>query len=210
MTHTLNPSLSAQTQQGSAISPKKADDGSATYLSLAEQTMIQQAQAGNHQALRQFYETYHSQIRGHLYRLLGSDHEVDDLVQTIFVRAFSGLHTFKGNSSIRTWLYRIATNTTHNLLRQRFRRNRVCTAFKWFSLSITGHIEHKAIHPQAEAKRLLQLLAPDLQTVFVLYHYEGLTLQEIADILDKPVSTVGDRLIRARKRLHKLVSHESQ
>jgi RNA polymerase sigma-70 factor (ECF subfamily) len=56
-----------------------------------------------------------------------------------------------------------------------------------------------------EAIRLLQHLAPDLREVFVFYHYEGLTLQEIAQILDKPLSTIGDRLTRARKRLHELV-----
>lgn len=175
------------------------------YLTTEEQLVLAGARAGNARALRQFYETYHSQVRGHLYRLLGPDPEIDDLVQTVFARAFTALNTFKGNSALSTWLYRITTNTTHNLLRQRFRRNRVKSAFLWWLDGGRGGVQGARVDVRDEAERLLQRLAPDLREVFVLYHYEGLTLQEISQILDKPISTVGDRLTRARKRLHELV-----
>lgn len=175
------------------------------YLTTEEQLVLAGARAGNARALRQFYETYQSQVRGHLYRLLGPDPEIDDLVQTVFARAFSALSTFKGNSALSTWLYRITTNTTHNLLRQRFRRNRVKSAFLWWLDGRGGGVQGARVDVRDEAERLLQRLAPDLREVFVLYHYEGLTLQEISQILDKPISTVGDRLTRARKRLHELV-----
>ncbi len=174
------------------------------YLTAEEQIMLSQARAGNARALRQFYDTHQAQVRGHLYRLLGPDSEIDDLVQTIFARAFAALATFKAGSTLSTWLYRITTNTTHNLLRHRFRRNRVKAAFSWWLSGRGG--SQQGIDVRDEALRVLQHLAPDLREVFVFYHYEGLTLQEIAQILDKPLSTIGDRLTRARKRLHELVT----
>jgi RNA polymerase sigma-70 factor, ECF subfamily len=174
------------------------------YLSAEEQILLAQARAGNARALRHFYDTHQAQVRGHLYRLLGPDSEIDDLVQTIFARAFAALASFKASSTLSTWLYRITTNTTHNLLRHRFRRNRVKAAFQWWVGGRAVQGSHADVRD--EATRLLQHLAPDLREVFVFYHYEGLTLQEIAQILDKPLSTVGDRLTRARKRLHELVT----
>ncbi|MBL9106588.1 MAG: RNA polymerase sigma factor [Myxococcales bacterium] len=183
-----------------------ADARPVEYLSAAEQIMLSQARAGDRRALRDFYDAHQAQVRGHLYRLLGPDSEIDDLVQTIFARAFAALATFKANSTLTTWLYRITTNTTHNLLRHRFRRNRVKAAFGWWLSGRSAHLQDSHAGVRDEALRLLQHLAPDLREVFVFYHYEGLTLQEIAQILDKPLSTVGDRLARARKRLHELAT----
>jgi RNA polymerase sigma-70 factor, ECF subfamily len=197
-TRVLNPAMPA-------LAPAaEVAERPAEYLSAPEQIMLSRARAGDRRALREFYDTHQAQVRGHLYRLLGPDSEIDDLVQTIFARAFAALATFKGNSTLSTWLYRITTNTTHNLLRQRFRRNRVKSAFQWW-LSGRG-AQQGGADVRDEAVRLLQHLAPDLREVFVFYHYEGLTLQEIAQILDKPLSTIGDRLTRARKRLHELAT----
>jgi len=176
------------------------------YLSAAERLMLSQARAGDPRALRQFYDGHQAQVRGHLYRLLGPDSEIDDLVQTVFARVFIALSSFKGSSTLSTWIYRITTNTTHNLLRHRFRRGRVKAAFQWWLSGRATQLQASQSDVRDEASRVLQHLAPDLREVFVFYHYEGLTLQEIAQILDKPLSTIGDRLSRARKRLHELVT----
>lgn len=180
---------------------------SATYLSDEEQQLLVRARAGEHRALRHIYNSYQGQVRAHLYRLLGSDCEIDDLTQIVFARAFNALDRFQGNSTLSTWLYRITANTTHNLLRQRFRRDRVKSALSWFNAGRDAdRVSPSRVEARDEAHRILQRLVPDLREVFVLYHYEGLTLQEISSILDKPVSTVGDRLTRARKKLRELVA----
>lgn len=178
-----------------------------TYLSAAEFALLERARAGEERALRNLYSTYQGQVRGHLFRLLGPDPDIDDLVQTVFARAFGALDQFKGNSAFSTWLYRITANTTHNVLRQRFRRNRVKNAFQWFSVSADSNIQREScVDARDEARRILEQIKPGLREVFVLYHYEGLTLQEISNVLGKPVSTVGDQLSRARKKLRDLVS----
>jgi RNA polymerase sigma-70 factor, ECF subfamily len=190
----------AHTQVADAASAE-----SGTFLSAEERQLVARARTGEHRALRNLYTSYQAQVRAHLYRLLGPDGEIDDLTQIVFARAFNALDRFQGNSTLGTWLYRITANTTHNLLRQRFRRERVKTALNWFNGGRASNLGSTRVEARDEAHRILQQLRPDLREVFVLYHYEGLTLQEISEILDKPISTIGDRLTRARKQLRDLV-----
>lgn len=170
-----------------------------------EARLVARAVTGDERALREIYRRHSGQVRTHLYRLLGDDSEVDDVLQTVFARAFNALDGFKGDASLRTWLYRITANTTHNLLRKRYRRERVRQAFAGFVRATGPRVDGTRVEARDEAARALRCIDPDLQEIFVLYHYEGLTLQEISDILDRPISTVGDRLTRARKRLKKAV-----
>lgn len=172
----------------------------------AEAKLVARAQAGDQRALRSIYDAHEHQVRGHLYRLLGRDSEIDDMVQVVFSRAFAALDRFEGNSALSTWLYRITANSTHNLLRQRFRRERMQHALRRFEIGRGGgEVAATKVEARDEAQRILERLEPRLRQVFVLYHYEGLTLQEIGVILERPVSTIGDRLTRARKRLRELV-----
>lgn len=186
-----------------------AASSAAPKLSLERQReaeLVARAQAGDERALRSIYDSHEHQVRGHLYRLLGSDSEIDDMVQVVFSRAFAAIDRFEGNSALSTWLYRITVNSTHNLVRQRFRRNRMQHALRRFEIGRDGgKVQPDKLEARDEAKRILERLEPRLRQVFVLYHYEGLTLQEIGTILERPVSTVGDRLTRARKRLRELV-----
>lgn len=183
------------------------DDGRATAPAMPEheRRLLEQAQSGDGRALREIHDTYAQQVRAHLHRLLGADPDVDDLTQIVFVRAFSAIKRFRGGSSLGTWLYRITANTTHNLLRQRYRRGRLQAALHWFNQGRAAHLGGAGVDARQQAEALLQRLHPDLREVFVLYYYEGLTLHEIAEIHDKPISTIGDRLSRARKRLHAMI-----
>ncbi len=191
-----------------------SDAGSLSAASLsssslsAEERLVARAKVGDKRALREIHDTYQSQVRGHLHRLLGSDPDIDDMVQIVFVRAFSALGRFRGGSSLATWIYRITANSTHNLLRQRYRRNRLKAAVHWFNQGRKAHVSDASLDTRQQAESLLEHLHPDLRQVFVLYHYQGLTLHEIADVFEKPISTIGDRLGRARKRLQTLVQSQ--
>lgn len=175
----------------------------------AQQELVAQARAGDERALRVIYEQHENQVRGHLIRLLGRDSEIDDLVQIVFSGAFGALDSFRGTAALSTWLYRITVNTTHNVMRQRFRRNRMQRAVQWFDVGRgADRVAASKLEARDEAQRILERLRPDLRQIFVLYHYEGLTLREIAEIVERPISTVGDRLDRARKQLRELVSED--
>ena len=191
----------APSASGSSRASGRADDTSADATPNAEARLVARAISGEQRALREIYRTHQRQVRAHLYRLLGEDSEVDDVLQTVFARAFNALESFEGKSTLRTWLYRITANTTHNLLRKRYRSERIRTAFGRFVNAAGPRVDGARVAARDEAARALRCIAPELQEVFILYHYEGLTLQEISDVLERPISTIGDRLTRARKRL---------
>jgi RNA polymerase sigma-70 factor, ECF subfamily len=191
---------------GGASAARPATGTDDTPERQAQRELIAHAQAGEQRALRIIYEQHENQVRGHLYRLLGRDSEIDDLVQIVFSRAFAALDSFEGKATISTWLYRITINTTHNLMRQRFRAERMRRAVRWFDSGRgADRVQPSKLEARDEAQRILEQLRPDLRQIFVLYHYQGLTLQEISDIVERPISTVGDRLTRARKQLRELV-----
>lgn len=183
-----------------------APEPQARLRSGRETELLARARAGEQRALRELYTSHHGQVRAHLYRLLGDDPEVDDTLQLVFARAFNALDGFHGDAAFSTWLYRITANTTHNLLRSRFRRNRVKRAFEFFVQGAGAGVREHSVTARKEAQLLLAQLRPELREVFVLYHYEGLTLQEISGVLERPISTVGDHLSRARKELKALAS----
>lgn len=205
---------SATMQTTAELLPSESTVGAAPSTASAESParreqaeLVARARAGDERALRVIYERHEQQVRGHLYRLLGTDSEIDDLVQIVFSRAFSALDRFEGKAALSTWLYRITANTSHNLLRQRFRRERMKRALRLFDTGRgADRVQASKVEARDEAQRILAQLHPDLRQIFVLYHYEGLTLQEISKIVDRPISTVGDRLTRARKQLREFVS----
>jgi len=116
------------------------------------------------------------------------------------------LGAFRGESKVSTWLYKIAINCARNHLRGRGRRMKMLGAFELFARSCEGGAERRDPGAASEAILLLQQLRPDLREIFVLYHHEGLTLQEIAEVTEAPLSTVSDRLARARKELQRLAN----
>src|SRR5258708_4775681 len=88
------------------------------------ETTLSRAQAGDGQAFRELTEPYRRQLQVHCYRILGSVQDAEDLLQETLLAAWRGLDGFAGRSSLRTWLYRIATNRCLNALRAGTRRPR--------------------------------------------------------------------------------------
>ncbi|HFE47251.1 MAG TPA: sigma-70 family RNA polymerase sigma factor [Nannocystis exedens] len=176
----------------------------------SEATLIALAATGDARALRTLYNRCEPQVRAFLLRMLGPDPELDDMIQTVFIRAFGALDSFRGDSKLSTWLYRICGNTCRNLIRSRYRRRRLHDALHFFTIAREGDRAHVDLGARNEALRLLQRLRPELREAFVLYHHEGLTIPEISTVLSLASSTVGDRLQRSRKELHKLASAKPQ
>src|SRR3954463_8792742 len=84
--------------------------------------MLTKARSGDEEAFRALTEPYRREIEVHCYRILGSAQDAEDLVQETFLAAWRGLDSFEGRASVRTWLYRIATNRCLNALRDASRR----------------------------------------------------------------------------------------
>src|SRR5918997_403790 len=93
-----------------------------TQAQTDERCLVAAAQAGDERAFRELVEPYRAALEGHCYRMLGSPHDAEDLVQGTLLRAWNGLDRFERRASVNTWLYRIATNACLDELERRPRR----------------------------------------------------------------------------------------
>src|SRR5919202_4682849 len=91
---------------------------------MPESTALTRARAGEEEAFRSLVEPYRRELQLHCYRILGSVQDAEDLLQETLLAAWRGLEQFQERSSLRAWLYRIATNRCLNALREKGRRPR--------------------------------------------------------------------------------------
>src|SRR2546429_8147414 len=95
---------------------------SPTEASVAERDLLESARGGDEGAYGRLVESHRSELHAHCYRMLGSIHDAEDALQEAFLRAWRGLPKFEGRSSVRSWLYRIATNTCLDAIERRPKR----------------------------------------------------------------------------------------
>src|SRR5215207_2583148 len=87
-----------------------------------EQELLKAARGGDEDAFQPLVEPYRGELHAHCYRMLGSLHDAEDALQEALLRSWKGLKRFEGRSSLRSWLYKIATNTCLNHLAKRPKR----------------------------------------------------------------------------------------
>ncbi|HEU4656644.1 MAG TPA: sigma-70 family RNA polymerase sigma factor [Capillimicrobium sp.] len=172
-------------------------------------------------------EQHRSELTGYCYRMLGSAFEAEDAVQETMLRAWNGLERFQGRSSLRSWLYRIATNVCFDLLNGRQRRARPMDLgpaglaagpvaepnpdFPWLEPMPDGQVLPDSGDPAAlaearETVRLafvaaMQMLPPRQRAVLLLRDVLNWRANEVADLLDTSVASVNSALQRARATL---------
>lgn len=149
-----------------------------------------------------------------LMRLTGSREHIDDLAQDVFLRLYRALPSFRGESLITTYLYRIAVNVAQDEWKRRRRDDR-----SHVSLSDeTSAWEDRLAHPDRNAEQQieerefqqtvegqLQRLSQIEQTIIVLYHQEERTYEQISYSLGMPIGTVRTHLHRGRKKLREAI-----
>jgi RNA polymerase sigma-70 factor (ECF subfamily) len=165
---------------------------------------------GCRDATEQLFVEMSGPLTATLRRLLGwpsnRDGEVEDMLQNVFLAAWQHRAQFRGHSSIKTWLTRIAINEC----RRRQRRHAVFCKW-WTSLRPASHEDVGADDPLARretsetVRSAMQRLSNRQREVVVLYYLEELTAREVADVLGLKQGTVEVRLSRARKRLADLL-----
>lgn len=182
-----------------------------------DRQLIERSLRGDHDAFDELVRRYERQAYNLAYRLTGNYDDASDVVVEAFVRAFQGLHTFRGDANFGTWLHRIVVNTFLDL-RKRARGRQHLSLEEQLELdggdTLTRQIEDTAPGPQElveqeERERILQRaidqLSPERRILIVLYHFENLSYEEIAQILSLPVGTVKSRLNRARLALREIL-----
>ena len=192
--------------------------------------LITRARAGDGDAFRELTEPYRRELLVHCYRMLGSFQDAEDALQETLLAAWQGLGGFEGRSSMRTWLYRIATNRCLNALRSASRRpakewdipeveppeptrlGEVVWLEPFPDALLEGAIDvplgPEARYEQSEAISLafvtaLQVLPPRQRAVLILRDVLGYHANEVADMLDSTVESVNSALKRARASLQR-------
>ena len=133
-----------------------------------------------------------TRLRRLLGRLTGQSADLDDLLQETYLNAWKGIATFRRESSMTTWLTRIAVNVARNWLRRRRPQGSLTLDVPATSEELPEAAMLAAYH------RALSRLSVDLRTTLVLHQSEGMSYQQIAETLSCPIGTVMSRLHRAR------------
>ncbi|NUP76180.1 MAG: sigma-70 family RNA polymerase sigma factor, partial [Nonomuraea sp.] len=192
--------------------------------------LMDRARAGDGEAFRRLTEPHHRELQAHCYRMLGSFQDAEDAFQDTLLSAWQGLPGFQGRSSLRTWLYRIATNQCLKTLRTASRRpakewdipgasppeptslGEVAWLEPYPDAVLEGAIDvppgPEARYEQMETMSLafvtaLQTLPPRQVAVLVLRDVLGYRAGEAADMLDTTVESVNSALKRARAGLRR-------
>lgn len=153
---------------------------------------------------------YQKRIYGLVRKMLIIHEDADDVTQNVFVKAFKNIHKFQGNSTLFTWLYRIATNESLNFLEKKKRRYFV--PFDGHLEQIHQYIDRSPLMTGDEIQKKLQkalLKLPDKQRlVFNLRYYEDLTYKEISTITDTSVGALKASYHHAVKKIEQELKDE--
>jgi RNA polymerase sigma-70 factor (ECF subfamily) len=171
----------------------------------AERELIEKAQSGDELAYHALFKIYRPRVFRVVNNMLRDDADTEDVVQEIFMRLFKSLRTFRHESSLFTWIYKIAINAARSNLVSRARESNVVTesGSETLELSYSSEADQpEVVHLRAELAGMLGLamasLQPSLREAFMLREIDGLSYAEIAELMQTPVGTVRSRISRAK------------
>jgi RNA polymerase sigma-70 factor, ECF subfamily len=201
-----------------------------------EALLLERARGGDGAAYESIVGPHRAELHAHCYRMLASVHDADDAVQEALIRAWRGLAQFESRSSLRTWLYRIATNTSFDVLKKRKRRELALDYGRragpgdsigealldapWLEPYPDAMLEDARLSPEAryEARESLELafvaaiqyVPPRQRAVFILREVLDFSANEVSELLDISVAAANSSLQRARAALADRLPKTSQ
>ena len=201
-----------------------------------EVTLLESARGGDEDVFRRLVEPYRRELHAHCYRMLGSAHDADDALQDTLLRVWRGLGRFEGRSSLRSWLYRIATNACLDLIARRPKRvipidhgpaddgggdlGEPVTETIWVEPYADQALEEGLAAPEAryelrESVELafiaaLQNLPGTQRAALILRDVLGFSARETAEALETTVASVNGALQRGRKAASERLPSQSQ
>ena len=180
-------------------------------------TLVQRAQNGDYTAYDELVRRYQERVYATVYHMTSNHEDAGDLTQETFIKGFTALKSFKGDSSFYTWVYRIAVNKTINFIKQR--KNRTHLSLNDMDFNAENHpdmvdlVSEKTPRRDAGLSELheklneaMQKLSPVHRLAVTLHDVQGLPHEEIATIMDCNIGTVRSRLFYARQQLQAYLS----
>ena len=175
-----------------------------------DQVLVERAQKGDSRAFELLVSKYQRRLTRLLFRFVKDEHEVNDVAQEAFIKAYRALPNFRGDSAFYTWLYRIAINTAKNFLvvngRQPVIQGSLATD-EGELLDLTEQMpDYRTPETDLLNREIIQTvdaavagLPEELRQAITLREMEGLSYEEIAQTMNCPIGTVRSRIFRARE-----------
>ena len=167
-----------------------------------EQRMVEDCKRGNLHAFESLYSTHSARMKSVALNLLGNTSDAEDAVQEAFLRIYRNIASFRAQSSLSTWAFRILINACYDLMRKRKRRVEVpeldTDRQQEFSTSTSDHPLRLTL------EKYVAQLDPRSRNVFLLFEVEGFTHREIGEILDIREGTSKSVLFEAKRGLQRL------
>ena len=182
-----------------------------------DQQLVQRAQRGDLRAFDLLVLKYQGRIAALVGRYVSDAGEVEDVTQEAFIKAYRALGKFRGDSAFYTWLYRIAANAAKNHLVAKGRRPRADATIEDAEGFDEGGMLSESASPEALAmggelaevvESALNALPDELKAALMLREFDGLSYDDIADVLGCPVGTVRSRIFRAREAIDQRVKEQ--
>lgn len=180
-----------------------------------DQQIVEKVQRGDKNAFNLLVTKYQHKVAHLVSRYVKHSGDVADVTQEAFIKAYRALPNFRGESAFYTWLYRIAVNSAKNYLVAQGRKppaNDVDADEADFydgsdALKEQNSPERSLMSSQLEKVlfETVEQLPPDLREAITLREMEGLSYEEIANVMDCPVGTVRSRIFRAREAIDKVL-----
>jgi RNA polymerase sigma factor (sigma-70 family) len=187
---------------------------------LNELELIQQLRAGDELAFKSLVANYQDMVYNTALGVVQNAQDAEDVAQEVFIQVYRSIDQFKGDARLSTWIYRITTTKALDHIRSKRRKKRF--AFITSLFGPNDELVHEPVdfqHPgvaldrKEQAALLFSMISqlPDNQKIaFTLHKTEGLSYQEVADVMELSVSAVESLLFRARQNLRKLLEKHFQ
>lgn len=174
---------------------------------MTEQVLVKKLKRKDEAAYEEIVNTYANKLFKVCYLMLKDEKEAEDVVQETFIKVFKNIASFRGESSIYTWIYRIALNISRDVIRKR--QEVLSFEDEWIGEEDVEEKVEESIDREV-LRRSLKSLNPIYRECLILFYFEDLSIREISQILDESEGTIKSKLSRGRKLLKNSVEKGGQ
>ncbi len=185
---------------------KEIKEGEAV-IDIPDEELVLAIRRGDTEAYQSLVARYHEKLSRYVRKFTTAEDEINDIVQESFIRAHKSLHTFDSERSFSPWMYRIVRNTALTHLERSQKKGEIFLDHEQQDSALFEDFEKSALENWLQEELRLQVreairaLPDQYAEVIYLRYIDDLSYQEISEVLDKPVNTVGTLVRRAKKKM---------
>ncbi len=171
----------------------------------SDEALVSRIISGEHELYREIVLRYEQKLTRYIATIIGKSHDTDDIVQTVFIKAYTNIRSFDPKLKFSSWIYRIAHNESVNHVKSSV-ISKIQVFGEWFDFGKTDdteeNMDRETVRKQLDS--CLEILDMKYREPLLLYYYEDKSYEEISDILRLPVRAVGVRIHRAKEIIRRL------